>query len=307
MTPSDPSLSAVIGERRRLINLGYRLLGSLAEAEDVVQETYVRWYAMSAEQQEAVESPRGWLTRVASRICLDVLGSARARRERYVGEWIPEPLPGPGGWGGPPADPADRVTLDESVTMAFLVVLESMTPAERVAFVLHDVFGYPFAEVAEIVGRSPAACRQLASSARRRIRASPAPATPTSRQSDVVRDFKRAWEAKDIEALVGLLDPGATVVADGGGLVSSALRPIEGARPIARYLVELAVRVPGMTIVERTVNGRPGLVAQRDGVAVTVAAFDVSGDRVTRIWAVRNPEKLRRWTDDRGGSSPTGR
>src|SRR3954454_13130009 len=181
MTPSDPSLRAVIGERRRLINLGYRLLGSLAEAQDVVQETYVRWYAMSAEQQEAVESPRGWLTRVASRICLDVLGSARARRERYVGEWIPEPLPGPGGWGGgPPADPADRVTLDESVTMAFLVVLESMTPAERVAFVLHDVFGYPFAEVAEIVGRNPAACRQLASSARRRIRASPAPATATS-------------------------------------------------------------------------------------------------------------------------------
>jgi RNA polymerase sigma factor (sigma-70 family) len=291
-----------MGERRRLINLGYRLLGSLAEAEDVVQETYVRWYALSAEQQDAIESPSGWLTRVASRICLDVLGSARARRERYVGEWIPEPLPGRGGWGGgPPADPADRVTLDESVTMAFLVVLESMTPAERVAFVLHDVFGYPFAEVAEIVGRSPAACRQLASSGRRRVPAAPAPAT--SRQTGVVRDFKRAWEARDITALVGLLDPDATVVADGGGLVSSALRPIEGAERIARYLVEVAVRGPGMTIVERPVNGRPGLVAERDGVAVTVAAIDVVGGRVTRIWAVRNPEKLRLWS----GPSPTGR
>jgi RNA polymerase sigma factor (sigma-70 family) len=308
MTPSDPSLRAVMGERRRLVNLGYRLLGSLAEAEDVVQETYVRWYAMSAEQQEAVASPGGWLTRVASRICLDVLGSARARRERYVGEWIPEPLPGPGGWGGgAPVDPADRVTLDESVTMAFLVVLESMTPAERVAFVLHDVFGYPFGEVAEIVGRSPAACRQLASSARRRLRASPARAAATSRQGEVVRDVKRAWEAKDIEALVGLLDPDATVVTDGGGLVSSALRPIEGAERIARYLVELAVRVPGMTIVERPVNGRPGLVARRDGVAVTVAALDVVGERVTRIWAVRNPEKLRAWTAEGGGTSPTGR
>jgi CRP-like cAMP-binding protein len=186
-------------------------------------------------------------------------------------------------------------------------VLESMTPAERVAFVLHDVFGYPFAEVAEIVGRSPAACRQLASSARRRIRASPAPATATSRQGDVVRDFKRAWEAKDIEAIVGLLDPDATVVTDGGGRVSSALRPIEGAERIARYLVELAVRVPGMTIVERPVNGRPGLVARRDGVAVTVAALDVVGERVTRIWAVRNPEKLRAWTAEGGGTSPTGR
>src|SRR3954470_11830477 len=216
----DPRLGAIMSERRQLINLAYRLLGSLAEAEDVVQETYARWYAMPRRQQEAIESPGAWLTTVASRICLDVLGSARARRERYVGEWIPEPLPEHTEWisgrpGGATVDPADRVTLDESGNMAFLVVLESMTPAERVAFVLHDVFRSPFAEVAEIVGRTPAACRQLASSARRRIRESPAPATATSRQCDVVRDFKRAWEAKDIGALVGLLDPGATVVADG--------------------------------------------------------------------------------------------
>src|SRR3982750_1142581 len=146
----DPGLSAIMSERRQLINLAYRMLGSLADAEDAVQETYARWYALPPEQQAAIESPGAWLSKVASRVCLDVLGSARARRERYVGEWIPEPLP------GPDTDPADRVTLDESVTMAFLVVLESMTPAERVAFVLHDVFGYPFAEVAGIVGRSPA-------------------------------------------------------------------------------------------------------------------------------------------------------
>src|SRR5215831_7897219 len=200
---TDPGLSAVVSERRQLINLAYRLLGSLAEAEDAVQETYARWYAMSRKQQEAIESPGAWLTTVASRICLDLLGSARARRERYVGEWIPEPLPTPAEWpGGRPgsatADPADRVTLDESVNMAFLVVLESMTPAERIAFILHDVFRYPFAEVAEVAGRSPAACRQLASSARRRVRASQAPATPIARQGDLVRAFKAAWEAKDI-------------------------------------------------------------------------------------------------------------
>src|SRR5919197_1741324 len=125
----EPSLSAIIGERRRLINLAYRLLGSLAEAEDVVQETYARWYARSPEQREAIESPGGWLTTVASRICLDLLGSARARRESYVGEWIPEPVPDRTEWisGQPDADPADRVTLDESVNMAFIVVLESMT------------------------------------------------------------------------------------------------------------------------------------------------------------------------------------
>jgi RNA polymerase sigma factor (sigma-70 family) len=287
-TMSDPELSAVLGERRRLVNLGYRLLGSLAEAEDVVQETYLRWSALTAEQRAAIESPSGWLTRVAGRICLDVLGSARARRERYVGEWVPEPLP------GPDTDPADRVTLDESVTMAFLVVLDLMTPAERVAFVLHDVFGYPFAEVATIVGRTPAACRQLASSARRRVRSAPPPAA--DRRPDVVRDFRRAWEAKDIDALVGLLDPDAPVVAHGGGLVSSAVRPIEGAERIARYLVELAARVPRMTVVERTVNGRPGLLALRDGDPVAVAAVDVVGGRVARIWAVRNPEKLRPWS-----------
>src|SRR5580700_6281400 len=208
----DPSLDAIMSERRRLINLAYRLLGSLAEAEDAVQETYARWYAMSRQQQEAIESPGAWLTTVASRICLDLLGSARARRERYVGEWIPEPLPDPADWlsgrlGGAPADPADRVTLDESVSMAFLVVLDSMTPAQRVVLILHDVFGYSFTEVAEITGRTPAACRQLASSARRRVRASQPPATPTAGQAGLVRDFKRAWEARDINALISLLDP----------------------------------------------------------------------------------------------------
>ena len=298
----DPGLTAVMGERRQLINLAYRLLGSLADAEDVVQETYARWYAMSGRQQDAIESPGAWLTTVASRICLDLLGSARARRERYVGEWIPEPLPEPAEWpggqpGGTTPDPADRVTLDESVSMAFLVVLESMTPAERVAFVLHDVFRYSFAEVGQIVGRTPAACRQLASSGRRRVRASQAQPAQAPRQARLVSDFKRAWEAKDINALIGLLDPGATVTADGGGLVSAHLRPIEGAEQIARYLVDLASRASGnLTFLERTVNGQPGLVAQQDAVTVTVFAFDVPGDRITRIWAVRNPGKLRPWT-----------
>jgi RNA polymerase sigma-70 factor (ECF subfamily) len=298
----DPGLAAIMSERRQLINLAYRLLGSLAEAEDAVQETYARWYAMSRQQQEGVEVPGAWLTKVASRICLDMLGSARARRERYVGEWIPEPLPEPtewmgGGPGGITADPADRVTLDESVNMAFLVVLESMTPAERVAFILHDVFRYSFAEVAEIAGRTPAACRQLASSARRRIRASQAPAAPPARQAGIVRDFKKAWEATDIGALIALLDPGATVVADGGGLATAALRPIEGVEQIAHFLADIVGRAPGnATFLERTVNGQPGLVAQQDGVTVTVFAFHIAGDRIKHIWAVRNPEKLRPWT-----------
>ncbi|MGK5550744.1 RNA polymerase sigma factor SigJ [Actinomadura kijaniata] len=306
----DPGLDAIISERRQLIGLAYRMLGSLAEAEDVVQETYARWYAMSPRRREAVGSPGGWLTTVASRICLDLLGSARARRERYVGEWIPEPLPGHAGWGGGPphgatADPADRVTLDESVSMAFLVVLEAMTPAERVTFVLHDVFRYPFADVAEIVGRSPAACRQLASSARRRVRAARPSAAPPAQQARVVREFKQAWEAGDIGALLGLLDPDASVTGDGGGLATAMPHPVEGAERIARFFTERA-RADRATIRECTVNGQPGLRAERDGTTVSVMAFEVVDGRIRHIWTVLNPDKLRPWTAGQGEAPGSG-
>ncbi len=300
----DPSLSAVTSERRALINLAYRMLGSVAEAEDAVQETYARWYAMSRQQQHAIESPGAWLTKVTGRICLDLLGSARVRRERYTGDWLPEPLPDHTEWMSKPpgaieGDPADRVTLDESVSMAFLVVLESMTPAERVAFVLHDVFGYPFADVAGIVGRTPAACRKLASSARHRIHAARTPAGPKAHQAGIVRDFKQAWEAKDIDALVRLLDPDVIMTADGGGLATAALRPIEGREKVARYALGIADKVADVTILERSVNGQPGLVVQQADSTVSVVAFTVTGNRITHIWAIRNPEKLRSWSANR--------
>lgn len=292
---TDPHLAEVISERRQLINLAYRLLGSLAEAEDVAQETYTRWYALTDPQRDAITNPGAWMTTVASRICLDLLGSARARREHYVGDWIPEPVPG--GWldgtGSAPADPADRVTLDESVSMAFLVVLDSMTPAERVSFVLHDIFRYSFNEIAEVVGRTPAACRQLASQARRRIDTSRD--RSTADREDLVRSFKQAWESRDIEALVGLLDPSAVATADGGGLALAFLEPISGAEQIASAWMEIAARAPAVTIQECSVNGQPGLVGQVDGTTVSVYAFDIADGRITRIWAVRNPEKLGPW------------
>ncbi len=240
----DPGLSVIMGERRQLINLAYRLLGSLAEAEDAVQEAYARWYAMPRDQQDAIASPGAWLTTVASRICLDLLGSARARRERYVGEWVPEPLPDPAEW-----------TRSRQMR---LVTVVSQAPGDAMA-----------------------SCWSR----------------PAAGQAGIVRDFKRAWEAKDIGALIALLDPGATAIADGGGLATAFLRPIEGGEQIARAWVEIADRAPGnMTFLERMVNGQPGLVAQQDGVIVTVFAFDVAGMRIKHIWVVRNPEKLHRWT-----------
>ncbi|WP_435134933.1 RNA polymerase sigma factor SigJ [Actinacidiphila sp. bgisy144] len=300
----DAALDEAMRERRRLIGVAYRLLGSLADAEDVVQETYARWYALPPRQQDAIENVGAWLTKVAGRICLDQLRSARARRERYVGEWIPEPVPGSAelisGWsGGAEVDPADRVTLDESLSMAFLVLLEAMTPAERVAFILHDVFRYPFPEVAEIVGRTPAACRQLATSARRRVRAERGAQPPTDRHTRIVREFKQAWEDLDVNAMIGLLDPDATAVGDGGGIVSALPHPLHGSTPIARYFVAIARRGgAGVQILEETVNGRPGLVLRQDGAALAVLAFDIAEDRVTHVWAVRNPHKLGPWMDD---------
>ncbi|KRC67084.1 RNA polymerase subunit sigma-24 [Aeromicrobium sp. Root236] len=295
----DSGLEAVLDERARLTKLAYRMLGSLAEAEDVVQETCARWYTLTRAERDDIDSPGAWLTTVASRISLDVLKSARARRESYVGEWIPEPLPDRVEWSDRSSsitvDPVDRISLDESVDMAFMVLLDTMTPAERVAFLLHDVFRYSFSEVAEVVGRTPAACRQLAASGRRRIREAGPVTAPSAHTAGIVRQFKRAWVSKDIAALIQLLDPAATVIADGGGVVPASLQPIVGAEAIARYLIDLATRAGAITLLERTVNGQPGLVGTHEGVAATVFAFDVQDGRIQRVWGVRNPAKLRMW------------
>lgn len=305
LSPRPITRSApVTGERPQLINVAYRMLGSLADAEDAVQEAYARWYALPARRREDIVSPGAWLTTVVSRVCLNHLRSARRRREQYVGQWLPEPLADPAERGAarPPgisSDPADLVTLDESVAMAFLVVLDSMSPAQRVAFVLHDVFRYPFPEVARIVGRTPAACRRLASTARRGIRAAQASAaTSTAREAAVVHDLKRAWETSDVDALIRLLDPGVTAVGDGGGVVRALEHPLRGRERIAHGMLRFGGRWSGTTLLERTVNGRPGLVGCQDGAVVTVYSFDVFDHRVRHLWAMRNPQKLRSWSTE---------
>jgi RNA polymerase sigma-70 factor (ECF subfamily) len=296
--PVEPSIMA---ERQRVINVAYRLLGSLADAEDAVQDAYARWYALTPAEQQAIASPGAWLTTVTSRICLDVLRSARHRREKYVGPWLPEPLPDSTEWtsvlaGKAPPDPADRITLDESVDMAFLVVLDAMTPAERVSFLLHDVFGYSFAEVAGIVGRTPAACRQLASSARCRIREARPEPTSSDRRAGIVREFKQAWENQDIATLVTLFDPAVTVTGDSGGFLPHASpQPVRGRERIATFLAGFVDGDIDFELAEHSVNGQPGLVATQDGVPVSVYAFEIAENKIKNIWVVLNPEKLRAW------------
>jgi RNA polymerase sigma factor (sigma-70 family) len=292
--------AAVEDDRRLLMGVCYRLLGSVSEAEDAVQESYARWCAMPAEARAAISSPTAWLVTTATRICLDLLDSARVKRAAYVGQWLPEPVPGATQWttmsaSATSVDPAERTSLDESVSMALLVVLETMTPAERVAFVLHDVFGYPFADIGDIVGRSAQACRQLASSARRRVRLSRSRPASAAEHARVVSAFKSAWESGDVESLVVLLDPDATAITDGGGVVSAAVDPVRGPTAIVAFLLEVVRRQPDLEVVVAEVNGQRGLVARAAGCTLAVIAVSVSAARIETMWVSRNPAKLRAW------------
>ncbi|GAA1206711.1 RNA polymerase sigma factor SigJ [Pseudonocardia alaniniphila] len=285
----------VIGERRRLLSLAFRMLGTVAEAEDAVQETYIRWYRLSQAQRDAVEVPRAWLTRVASRVCLDVLGSARVRRERYVGPWLPEPVPSLAFTDPALDDPADRATLDESISTALLVVLESMTPAERVAFVLHDVFAMPFGEIAEVVGRTPAACRQLATSARRRVDGTRSGRVSRAAHDATVRAFAAAARAGDLIALVTTLDPDVVLRSDGGGLVRAALHPVRGSDKVARFLLGALGKSPAAEVLELETPDGLGFALWAESRVVGVVTLEVTTDRITDVRMVVNPEKLTLW------------
>lgn len=289
-------IDALEAERRNLIALAYRMLGTVADAEDAVQETYVRWFRLPEEERAKIINPAAWLTRVAGRICLDVLGSARVRRESYVGPWLPEPLPS----GSPIAasahlDPLERITLDESVSMALLVVLESLTPAERVAFVLHDVFAVPFAEIAETVGRSQDAVRQLASQGRRRVRERRAGLANREQHDAVARAFLEASSTGDFDRLVALLDPDVVLRSDGGGKMSAARRPVVGADRVVRFLLGVPHLNPGIEYRPTMTPDGVALLALLDGRTDSVLSFIVEGDRITEILVVRNPDKLTQW------------
>jgi RNA polymerase sigma-70 factor, ECF subfamily len=268
--------------RPRLLRLAYSELGDFGEAEDVVQDA---WLRLERADAAAIDNLDGWLTTVVARLALDRLRSARARRESYVGPWLPEPL-------ASDADPADRVTLDESVSYALLVVLEQLSPAERTAFVLHDVFDVPFGDVADVVGRTPEAVRQLASRARRHVK-DERPRLPASRgeHDRAVRAFALAAAEGDLEGLVAVLDPDVVWTSDGGGRATAARKPVHGGSRVARAWAALGRRLVGEPS-EITLNGRLGLVLQSADGHRAALSFVVAGGRIARIDAIRNPEKL---------------
>ena len=272
--------------RVHLQAVAYRMLGSVSDAEDALQEAWVR---LSRADSDAVENLGGWLTTVVGRVCLDMLRTRRSRREDYVGTWLPEPIITEGESG----DPANEAVLADSVGLALFVVLETLTPAERLAFVLHDMFAVPFEEIAPMVDRSPAATRQLASRARRRVQgAAPVPDADLPRQREIVNAFLAASRAGDFEALLEVLDPQVVFRMDSGDASRRAQRPITGAAAVARQVLTRGARFAPLGR-PAIVNGAAGVVVGRAGRAIAVVGFTVAHDRIVAIDVITDPDKLR--------------
>jgi RNA polymerase sigma-70 factor (ECF subfamily) len=276
--------------RPLLFSVAYRMLGEVGDAEDVVQEAFLRAHRVLADGGE-IREPKAFLTEVATRIAIDHLRSARVRRERYVGEWLPEPL-----LTDDPMSPEDHVEETESLSMAFLVVLETLSPVERAVFLLHDVFGFDFEEVASAIGKAPANARQIAVRARKHIEARRPRFDPSAEERRALADrFFAAIGEGDVEGLIELLAEDVVMVGDGGGRGALGT-PVVGRLRIARFLVGLGRYATGreLTVERATVNGQPGIVAYGpDGVAETVLTIDVLDGKVAAIRGVVNPEKLR--------------
>jgi len=271
--------------------IAYRMLGSVAEAEDVVQEALLRLHA-ALERGERIESPRAYLATVATRLSIDVLRSARVRRETYVGEWLPEPLVT-----DPSEDPARQAEMSDSLSLAFLVLLESLSPEQRAAFLLHDVFGYGYGEVAEIVGKSEDNARQLAARARRHVdEGRPRFEASREQREELARRFFAAARDGEVDALGELLADDVVLHGDGGGKAPALARAVHGARNVARTFAawaRQAAHIPGLTVRMVDVNGQPGaLSTDGDGNVINVMTLDIAEGRVQAIRSIVNPDKL---------------
>lgn len=297
---SADDLKEINEERRQLARVAYNILGSASDAEDALQEMYLRWYRLSATERAEIAVWIAWKRTVLTRVCLDKLKAVKNRREVYVGEWLPEPILGNGILHDPSrtwqaTDPADQLELSQTVSMALLVVLEKMTPAERVSFVLHDIFQYSFNEIAEIIERSPQACRQLAFSARKRINKEDALEASDEEHARLNDAFRKAWILGDINGLVAVLGDQVCAITDGGGEVSASIEPIIGAESVAAFFLSVFERQPNLVIEETDVNGKPGLIGSADGRIISVISAQVKKGIFSNIWVVRNPKKLKAW------------
>ena len=279
--------TAVFEEHRPLLlSIAYRMLGTVADAQDLVQDTFVRWHAST----EPIRSPRAWLTTVLTRLCINHLGSARVKRETYVGSWLPEP------WiedaDGQAAENAD---LADSLSMAFLVLLETLTPTERAVFILREVLGYEFSEVAAIVGKEEANCRQILIRARKRVdeRRPRFDASPAQAEELMLR-FHQAVTNGELENLLDLLAKDVVFVSDGGGKAKAFLKPVHGAEAIARPMINATrkFRTETQEIKHALINGLPGFVTFEGVRAVRVMAFGILGGRIQSIFVISNPDKL---------------
>jgi RNA polymerase sigma-70 factor (ECF subfamily) len=286
--------------RRRLLGLAYRMLGSMSDAEDAVQETYLRWHGAD---RANVSDPRAFLMTTTTRICLDMQTSARARREEYVGTWLPEPV-----LDTSVLAPDSRTELAEDLSFALLLTLDRLSPLERAAFLLHDVFDFSFSEVATALERSEAACRQLASRARQHVRdarprgvtAAPAHSTGVdAKHAQLISAFQAAVQSGDLNGVTQLLASDVRVWSDGGGKVRAAPEVLEGADRVARFVIGAARPHPGQwwrpefTLRLATVNGLPAMIVDAPGGPVQTAAFEIEGGVIQAMYVVRNPDKLR--------------
>jgi RNA polymerase sigma-70 factor (TIGR02957 family) len=277
-----------VAHRSLLFTVAYEMLGVAADAEDVVQETWLRWAGLDDDARADVRDPRAYLVRIVTRQALNRLRTVARQREEYVGPWLPEPL-----LTGP--DVADDVELAESVSIAMLTVLETLGPAERAVFVLREVFDVPYGEIAEAVGKSPAAVRQIAQRARRHVAARrPRVQVSRSEQEAVVERFLAALQTGDVQGLMNVLAPDVLLVSDGGGIAPAVKRPVEGHQKVATLLSAFARLVPDARLATLPLNGAVGAWIDADGELSSAVTFEVEAGRITRIFVIRNPDKLGR-------------
>ncbi|PWI10463.1 RNA polymerase subunit sigma-24 [Streptomyces sp. NWU339] len=283
---TDPATEAFVAHRNLLFTVAYEMLGSAADAEDVLQETWLRWVRVDLAQ---VRDRRAYLVRITTRQSLNRLRTMKRRKEAYVGPWLPEPLL-------TAPDVAEDVELAESVSMALLLVLETLSPTERAVFVLREVFDVGYDEIAAAVDKSPAAVRQIAHRARRHVAARrPRRTVSPSETRAALESFRRALESGDLQALLDVLAPEAVLLSDGGGIKQAALRPVSGAGKVARFMIGgLGRNRLPITVGPTVVNGGPALVVHLDGGLDGVLAVRVEDARITGLYYVRNPEKLSR-------------